>query len=181
MMIANVAFDSDHVPRMSQPELGGGALLDITVYPLNLAVMAFGEDIIKADTSAQLTEAGVDAQESITLHFADGKMAVIAGSMLGEGDTSAMFCGEKGRIHLENIFNPKSLTVYNSQGDLVKKILCPEQITGYEYEVQSCIKAIESGETECPEMTHKNTVFMMELMDHLRAQWGMKYPCEIDK
>ena len=178
MMIANVCFDSDHVPRMRLPELGGGALLDITVYPLNLAVMAFGEDIIKVDTSAQLTETGVDAQESITLHFADGKMAVIAGSMYGEGDTSAMFCGEKGRIHLENIFNPKSLTVYNSMGEQVEKILCPEQITGYEYEVRSCIKAIENGGSECPEMTHKETVFMMDLMDGLRAQWGMKYPCE---
>lgn len=178
MMIANTCFDSDHVPRMNRPELGGGALLDITVYPLNLAVMAFGQEITKVDSSAQLTETGVDAQESITLHFADGKMALIAGSMYGEGDTSAMFCGEKGRIHLENIFNPKSLTVYNSQGEMVDKIFCPEQITGYEYEVESCIRAIESGSLECPEMLHDDTLFMMDLMDELRRQWGMKFPCE---
>ncbi len=179
LMVANIAFDSDHVPRMHRPELGGGALLDITVYPLNLAVMAFGQEITKVDSSVQLTEDGVDAQESITLHFADGKMAVIAGSMYGEGDTSAMFCGEKGRIHLENIFNPKSLTVYNNQGELVDKILCPEQITGYEYEVQSCMNAIADGNLECPEMPHADTVFMMDLMDELRTQWGMKFPCEV--
>ena len=176
LMVANIAFDSDHVPRMYRPELGGGALLDITLYPLNTAIMAFGDQVTKVDSSVQMTDLGVDAQESITLHFADGKMAVIAASMYAQGDTSVMFCGENGRIHLENIFNPISLTVYNKQGDLVETILRPEQITGYEYEVRSCMNAIEAGELECPEMPHKDTLFMLDLMDGLRAQWGMKYP-----
>jgi len=179
MMVADIAFDSDHVPRMHRPELGGGSLLDITIYPLNLAIMAFGDKVTKVDSSVQLTESGVDAQESITLQFADGKMAVIAASMYAEGDTSAMFCGEQGRIHLENIFNPISLTIYNRRGEFVEKIMRPEQITGYEYEVRSCLDAIESGILECPEMPHKDTLFMLDMMDGLRAQWGMKYPCEM--
>ncbi len=178
MMLANVAFHSDYVPRMNRPELGGGALLDIGIYPLNLAVMAFGDQITKVDSSAQLTAEGVDAQESITLHFADGKMAAIASSMYGYGDTSAMFCGENGRVVLENIFNPISLAVYNGNGKLIETIDRPEQITGYEYEVRSCLDAIASGSLECPEMPHEDSIFMMELMDGLRAQWGMKYPCE---
>ena len=120
----------------------------------------------------------VDAQESITLQFKDGKMAVIAASMYAQGDTSVMFCGENGRIHLENIFNPECLTIYNRSGEPVEKIERPEQLTGYEYEVRSCLNAIEFGMTECPEMMHKDSIFMLDLMDELRAQWGMKYPCE---
>ena len=178
LMVANIAFDSDHVPRMHRPELGGGALLDITIYPLNTAIMAFGDQIARVESSVQLTEAGVDAQESITLQFKDGKMAVIAASMYAQGDTSVMFCGENGRIHLENIFNPESLTIYNRSGEMVEKIERPEQLTGYEYEVRSCLNAIESGKTECSEMMHKDSIFMLDLMDELRAQWGMKYPCE---
>lgn len=178
LMVANIAFDSDHVPRMHRPELGGGALLDITIYPLNTAIMAFGDQIARVESSVQLTEAGVDAQESITLQFKDGKMAVIAASMYAQGDTSVMFCGENGRIHLENIFNPESLTIYNRSGEMVEKIERPEQLTGYEYEVRSCLNAIESGMIECPEMMHKDSIFMLDLMDELRAQWGMKYPCE---
>lgn len=180
LMVANIAFDSDHVPRMYRPELGGGSLLDITIYPLNTAIMAFGDQVVKVDSSVQMTDTGVDAQESITLQFADGKMAVIAASMYAQGDTSVMFCGENGRIHLENIFNPIALRVYNRQGELVETILRPEQITGYEYEVRSCLKAIDLGKLECPEMPHKDTVFMLELMDDLRIQWGMKYPVEIE-
>ena len=178
LMVANIAFDSDHVPRMYRPELGGGALLDITIYPLNTAIMAFGDQIARIDSSVQMTETGVDAQESITLQFKDGKMAVIAASMYAQGDTSVMFCGENGRIHLENIFNPECLTIYNRSGEPVEKIERPEQLTGYEYEVRSCLNAIESGMTECPEMMHKDSIFMLDLMDELRAQWGMKYPCE---
>lgn len=178
LMVADIAFDSDHVPRMHRPELGGGALLDITIYPLNTAIMAFGDDVVKVNSSVQFFETGVDAQESITLQFADGKMAVIAASMYAQGDTSAMFCGENGRIHLENIFNPVSLSVYNKKGERIKTIHRPEQITGYEYEVRSCLIAIESGSLECQEMPHKDTIYMLELMDGLRAQWGMKYPCE---
>lgn len=177
-MVANIAFDSDHVPRMYQPELGGGALLDITIYPLNTAMMAFGNQVARMDSSVQLTEAGVDAQESVTLHYSDGTMAVIAASMCAQGDTSVMFCGENGRICLENTFNPQSLTIYNKNGELVEKILCPEQITGYEYEIRSCLNAIETGALECPEMPHEDTLYMMDLMDEIRKQWGMQYPCE---
>lgn len=179
MMLANIAFQSDNVPRMMLPELGGGSLLDITVYALNLAAMAFGTKIVKVDSSAQLTETGVDAQESISLHFADGKMANIVASMYGYGDTSAMICGDKGRVVVENIFNPQSFTIYRGATcEVIEKISCPEQITGYEYEMRSCLSAIEEGRVECPEMLHKDTVYMLELMDGLRAQWGMKYPCE---
>ena len=178
MMTANIAFQSDNVPRMVRPELGGGSLLDITIYPLNTAIMAFGTDIVRVDSSAQMTETGVDAQETVTLHFADGKMANIAASMYGYGDTSFMICGDKGRVVVENIFNPQSLTIYRgATSEVIEKILCPEQITGYEYEVRSCLYAIENGNLECPEMTHKDTIYMLELMDSLRAQWGMKYPC----
>lgn len=178
LMVANIAFDSDHVPRMYRPELGGGALLDITIYPLNTAMMAFGNHVVKVESSVQMTEDGVDAQESVTLHYSDGTMAVIAASMCAEGDTSVMFCGEQGRICLENTFNPQSLTIYNKKGELAETILCPKQITGYEYEVRSCLNAIEMGMLECPEMPHKDTMYMMELMDEIRRQWGMKYPCE---
>lgn len=178
MMVGNIAFKSDHVPRMVRPELGGGCLLDITIYPLNTAIMAFGDKIVKTESSVQLTEEGMDAQESVTLHFEDGKMAVIAASMYGYGDTSVMFCGEKGRLVLENIFNPKALTIYGPEDRFIKRIERPEQITGYEYEVRSCLKAIQNGEIECPEMMHKDTLFMLDLMDELRKRWGMTYPCE---
>ena len=54
----------------------------------------------------------------------------------------------------------------------------PKQITGYEYEVEACVHAIENGETECPQMPHEETLRMLRWMDELRRQWGIVYPME---
>jgi hypothetical protein len=57
-------------------------------------------------------------------------------------------------------------------------IFASEQINGDEYEVLACMKAIEEGKTECPEMPHAETLRVMRLLDEIRGQWGMVYPCE---
>lgn len=178
MLTANLCYRISWKERIIRPELAGGALLDIGIYPLNFAVMAFGDDIVKVESSVQMTETGVDRQENITLHFADGKMAVLNSSIDSLSDRRGVIYGEEGFIEVENINNPQSVTVYGKDYKPVKTVRCPEQVTGYEYEVLSCLKAIEAGNTECPEMPHADTVKMMKLMDGLRAQWGLKYPCE---
>lgn len=55
---------------------------------------------------------------------------------------------------------------------------CPVEISGYEYEVRSCARAIAAGKLECPEMPHAETLHMMGLMDRLRKDWGLRYPME---
>ena len=177
MLTANLCYLINGKERLIRPELAGGALLDVGIYPLNFAVMAFGTDIVKVDSSVQMTETGVDEQESITLHYADGRMAVLNASMSAVGDRKGVIYGENGFLEIENINNPQSITVYKKYLP-VERILCPEQVTGYEYEVLSCLDAIEEGRCECPEMPHAETIAMMELMDGLRKQWGLVYPCE---
>ncbi len=178
MLTANLCYLINWKERIMRPELAGGALLDIGIYPLNFAVMAFGDDIVKVESSVQMTETGVDGQESITLHFADGKMAVLNSSINGLGDRRGIIYGENGFLEVKNVNNPQSITIYGKDYEPVETIPCPEQVTGYEYEVLSCLDAIEAGRIECPEMPHADTIRMMKLMDGLRAQWGLKYPCE---
>ena len=60
----------------------------------------------------------------------------------------------------------------------VKTIERPEQISGYEYEVEACIRALSEGKLECEEMPHEETLRVMELMDGLREEWGVKFPFE---
>ena len=54
----------------------------------------------------------------------------------------------------------------------------PKQISGYEYEVEACIKALQNGEIECLQMPHEETIRIMKLMDNLRYEWGIKFPFE---
>ena len=177
-LTANLGYRIFEKERLIRPELAGGTLLDVGVYTLNFALMAFGKDFEKIESSVQMAETGVDAQESITLRYRDGRMAVLNATMMGISDRRGVIYGDRGFLEVENINNPQSITVYDGDYREVKRIPCPPQVTGYEYEVESCLKAVREGRTECPEMPHSETIYVMELMDELRRQWGLSYPCE---
>ena len=161
-----------------RPELAGGALLDIGVYGLNFALMHFGTDIERMESSVRMTDTGVDAMESITLFFKDGRMAVLTHDIYSRSDRKGIFYGEKGYIVVENINNPRSIAVYDAEDRLLKQMDVPEQISGYEYEVRECIEAIRAGAKESSSMPLSDSVLVMEIMDRLRKQWGMVYPRE---
>ena len=112
------------------------------------------------------------------VRYRDGRMAVLNATMMGISDRRGVIYGDRGFLEVENINNPQSITVYDRDYREVKRIPCPPQVTGYEYEVESCLKAVREGRTECPEMPHSETIYVMELMDELRRQWGLSYPCE---
>lgn len=104
-------------------------------------------------------------------------MAVLNATIAGISDRRGVIYGEKGYLEITNVNNPQLLTIYQDYKP-VKSIPCPKQISGYEYEVLSCLDAIENGRTECPEMPHDDIIRMMKLMDGLRESWGLVYPCE---
>ena len=178
MVTANLGYSIAHVPRLTTPELAGGALLDVGVYTLNFACMVLGhpDDV---DAVCVKNQKGVDMSNSMTLRYKDtGAMAVLCSSATGISDRFGMIHGPKGFIMVENINNPQSLKVFDSAYQLVKEIKCPKQYTGYEYEVEACIEALEKGELECSAMPHDETIYVMQLMDSIRAQLGIKYPFE---
>ena len=92
------------------------------------------------------------------------------------GGQHTMIAGPKGRIVVDNVFNPRKVTVIT--GETERTVDMPDQFTGYEYEVRACIEAIENHQTECSAMPHEEILYVMKLMDSLRAQWNMKYPQE---
>lgn len=178
MLTANLGYDIDEIERLQNPDLAGGALLDVGVYPLNFACMLWGNQIATVSSACTYTKTDVDEQESITLIYPDGKMAVLNSSMLSLSDRKGIIHGDKGFMVIENINNYESLSVYNTGYQRVAFYERPPQITGYEYEVRACFHAMERGEIECPEMPHAETIFMMELMDDLRRQWEVSFTCE---
>ncbi|MDT8718024.1 Gfo/Idh/MocA family oxidoreductase [Clostridium sp. 19966] len=178
MLTANLGYVINHIPRLIDPALAGGALLDVGVYPINFALMTFGNDIERIESTAVLTDRGVDAQNSITLVYKDGRMAVLNSTMMAQTDRLGIISGSKGFIVAENINNCERFKVFDINRKELACYEAPKQISGYEYQVISCIKAIKEGRLECEEMPHKETIRVMEIMDSLRKQWGVIYPGE---
>lgn len=177
-LTANLCYPVTYKPRILAPELCGGALLDVGIYGLNFALMHFGKDIVKVDSSVRMADTGVDAMETVTIHYADGKMAVVTAAIDCRSDRKGIFYGEKGFIVVENINNPQSVSVYDTEEKLLERIQVPQQISGYEYQIRECARCLAEGRTESISMPLDETVYVMELMDSIRGQWGLVYPME---
>ncbi len=178
VVTANLSYDIDWKERLVDVNLAGGALLDIGVYGLNFALMHFGNDVERMESSVWMTPGGVDGMETITLFYGDGRMAALNHTIYARSDRKGIFHGETGYVVVENINNPNAVDVFDDNDQLIAHYDVPEQINGYEYEFQEAVRCIEAGKTESDSMPWSETVRVMEMMDALRAQWGLKYPQE---
>ncbi|MBR6328883.1 MAG: Gfo/Idh/MocA family oxidoreductase [Lachnospiraceae bacterium] len=178
---SNLGYRINKNERMLKPELAGGCLLDLTVYTLNFSSMIHGNDIKRISASMIPTDTGVDGQDSIMVEYSDGVMASMFTTMYGLTDRRGLVVGTEGFLCVQNINNPEKITVYEPDRDNLKikeEIIVPEQITGYEYEVLACKKALEEGRIECEEMPHSETITIMRQMDEIRKQYGIVFPFE---
>lgn len=173
---ANFGFPLLHIERMTKANLAGGALLDLGVYPITFASIAFGPNVVKTTSDAVLTSEGVDAQNSITLRYCDGRLAQLASNMTAAMKCGGVLFGEQGYIEVDGLNNFTRIEVFDTEGNSKALYTPPTQISGYEYEVAACILALREGRLECPEMPHSETLRIMRLMDSLRAEWGVVYP-----
>ena len=175
---ANLSYDIDWKERLVDPALAGGALLDIGIYGLNFALMHFGADIERMESSVWMTPSGVDGMETITIFYNDGRMAALNHSIYARSDRKGIFHGEKGYVVVENINNPNAIDVFDDEDRLLAHYDVPEQINGYEYEFIEAARCIAEGKTESDSMPAAETIRVMEMMDTLRKDWGLIYPME---
>ena len=174
-LTANLGYSISNIERIWNPALAGGALLDLGVYTLNFASMVLGKNIKSINSSSTYFDSGVDAQNSITIQFEEGPIAMLFSNALSETNREGIIYGDKGYMVIENINNPEKIKLYDLDYKPIEEYEAPAQITGFEYEVLACIKAIKAGKTECEDMPHAEIIRIMKLMDRLRAEWGVRY------
>ena len=174
---ANLSYVIHQVPRLVRPELAGGSLLDIGIYPITFAAMVFGSDIERTVAVCSKTDTGVDAQETITQFLSDNRMAVLHSSMYCRSDRKGIISGDTGYLVVENINCPQVVRVYDTMDRMLAEYYPPQdQINGYEYQVRASIEAIEKGQLETPYIPHAEILRMMRYLDNLRQEWGVVYP-----
>ncbi|MEE0099211.1 MAG: ATP-binding cassette domain-containing protein, partial [Gemmiger sp.] len=100
--------------------------------------------------------------------------AMLSSSMIAPTSNKWYICGDDGMLEIQGLSRLKTVRHYNRKRELVQEFNAEGLDTGYEYEVQACMEALESGAIECPQMPHEETIAVMKLMDRLRDDWGLK-------
>lgn len=176
---ADFSFPADFDPngRLFAPELGGGSLLDLGVYPVSFASMLFGEPE-KIVSAAHVGSTHVDVQMSAVMSYPDGKIATAFSSLECSGANRASIQGRLGRIEIDReFFHPERFSVILHEGSR-EDYYFPIEHNGYRYEAQEVVDLLEAGELESPIIPLDETLAIMRMMDTMRAQWGVVYPNE---
>ena len=162
-------FAEDPEFRLFAPELGGGALLDLGVYPVSFASMVLGPpDRIVSMSDPAFT--GVDAQTSMLFGYRSGAQAVLTCTLRAKSPTRAAIVGTDARIEIDGDFYvPTNVTLVPRQGDPT----CVESVhegRGLRHEADEVARRLAAGDLESSIMPLDETILIMETMDTVRAQ-----------
>ena len=178
LITATLAYPMMKKERIFRPDLCGGALLDVGVYAINFVRMFTNAPIATFDGYCVKSEESMDLTNTITMVLEDGIVANLQSSAMCVGDNTGVIAGSEANIVIDNINNPQTISIYKRDRILVEEFHVPQQITGYEYQFAASRKALNDGLQEPPEMPHQETLYIMQLMDQLRAKWGVRYPMD---
>ena len=166
-----------NIPRLVEPSLAGGALLDLGIYPVSFAHMILGNPE-KITASAVLTDKGVDAQTSMIFDYTDGAQAILTTTMIEQTPCRAVVAGVNGWLEIDRTFyNPTSMRVVLFDGSVTQY---PHTYTGHGLREQAEVfkQLVQSGKNQSEILTWKDTVDIMGTLDAVRSQIGLRYPFE---
>jgi len=162
--------------RLLAPELGGGVLLDMGIYPLNFADLFLGEpDQVSA--AATLAESGIDLDLSLSLGYPGGAVSSLSATMTAWSPRTASIATDRGRVDLAAPFHEPRQATWTSEGS--SETITEEVIgTGLANEALEVIRCLRNGEVESPLAPLDRSVSLMRLMDRIREQIGVSYDAD---
>jgi predicted dehydrogenase len=166
-----------NIPRLIEPQLAGGALLDLGIYPISFAHMILGNPVA-IYSSAVMTDKGVDAQSSMIFTYENGAQAVLTTTMIEQTPCRAVVAGLNGWLEIDRTFyNPASMRVVLNDGSVTEY---PNTYRGHglREQAESFKQLVQSGKLQSDILSWKDTVDIMKSMDTVREQIGLKYPFE---
>ena len=171
-------FNAEPTHRLYDRELGGGALLDVGVYPLSLAAYFLGA-IDSVTAVSQLGDTGADMQTAFTLRHQSGALSSCACAINAETPTELTIAGDLGYLRIEAPFYAsQALTVVLASGER-HTVPCPYIGNGYYHEAMEVTRCLREGLIESPIMCHDESLALMACLDLIREQVGLTYPSDL--
>jgi predicted dehydrogenase len=169
----------DPAHRINNPELGGGALLDLGVYPVSFAVDLFGAPS-SVTAKGDKTATGVDRQVALILEHAGGAISVLHTALDTQGANTATVVGTEGRIEIDSVwYEQTSFTVYaGKESEVVERYEETVPSRGMQFQAWELERVVGEGRAESALLPLDETVAVMAVLDEARRQVGVVYPGE---
>jgi predicted dehydrogenase len=165
--------------RLYDPKLGGGALLDIGIYPVFLAVTLLGKPL-EVNAVMKPYATNVDEQIAMTLKFKNGELALLSATFAADTPVEATIVGTKGYVRMHNRFHnvtsdlelivghnpPKAIPVHKEEG------------YGYQFEARHVSECLRANRIESPVMRSADSLLLIETLDWIREKCGIKYEAD---
>lgn len=177
---ANFGFQSvfDPKSRTFNPELAGGALLDLGVYPISFVIYMMDRLPDRIVSNAYLGKTNVDEMNSISFFYKEGVMAELNSAVNANTGADAIIIGDKGKIIIPYFYKAEKADIYDLNDNLIDSISMPFVANGYEYEADEVNRCLREGLKESPLHSLQDTLDILNIMDDLRTSWGLEYPGE---
>lgn len=171
-----ITDDPSH--RLNALPLGGGALLDLGIYPVS-----FVWDILGAPTTVQagarLGDTGADAEVATLMTHASGALSTTVSSSRGSGPNTAHIVGTEARIDIDRVwYSPTSFTVTAPDGSVIERYESHVEGRGMQYQALAAERFVAEGTLEGRELPIDESVAIMGTLDDIRRQIGVSYPSE---
>lgn len=164
--------------RLFNPELGGGALLDIGVYVVSLASMAYGNQPVRVAALADIGATSVDEQTTMAFRYDTGAMAALSCTVRTNTPGAVSILGTQGNIHIPSPFYDTFTATLNADGEGPVTVEPARVENGFKYEIEEAGRCLREGLLESSALPLDETLDIMRTLDTVRTEIGLKYPVE---
>jgi predicted dehydrogenase len=176
---ADLGFMADVGPehRLFNKELGGGAMLDLGIYPLSVSTYFLG-GVASVKAMSELGPTGVDVQTNFVLRHVNGGLSSCATSLTARTGATLSIGGSKGFLRLLSRFHHSEDFVIELNDGSRREVHVPRIGNGYVHEMMEVQRCLRAGLLESPVMPLNETLALMSVMDDIRAQAGVRYAAD---
>ena len=178
LITANFGFKGEYNEnsRLYSPNLAGGALLDVGIYPILFSNYIADDFPKEVKASTEFTKSNVDESDIINLKYEDGVLASLTCSIASDTDNTAVIYGENGKIVIPSFWMAKEAYLYS--GNITETYIDEYSGTGYKHEIEEANNCILNNALESKVASHNFTLELSKIMDEVRRQIGLVYPFE---
>lgn len=177
----NFGYQAEYDPkgRLLNPELAGGALLDVGIYPITYVIHMMDRLPDKVTSLAYIGHTNVDEINTLSFLYEDGTVAELSSSVTTNIGHDALIVGDKGKIEVPSFWRADSAKLYDASDNLIETFSMPVEPNNYIHEAEEVNRCLREGKLESDLLPLQDTLAIMKVMDDIRAAWGLVYPSEM--